>query len=1024
MLLSNGLALLRALCEEALSSTSPGVSADDPTRRRATTDQLLSRAPWILDACCGALDALLDSGGEFGNTREKPNGQFVSPYPSPANSDRSPRSPLNILSKTAAAPHSPPSPSTPSWPHQPAHPATECARFALATVASLLAYPVPWHMVRPSHVGCVGRYTRAALAGELRISSLTCLEELVTRARVLAGGTEEAEFLKVVGEAVVGAVEAAVAEKSGAICDNDDDDEGAARSARVAAVMRVFVAQHWYRAEASSTGATSFAADSPVRSPHDASTSTFRFPVETFLDLSLRFTSQQPPVEPLARTIDVWTALTDWLGGSGTSGGGSGSGTPVSTRRITSSPASTSSPRLPLTPLLGSPSSFSAAPPAPSSPRAELVYRPRLSSLLDILMYRVLSSLSSDPSALDDIDDAHPDATDGLTEWDELVSVWAGVVGKVAELYPGDALSRLSGAMTAIANEWERVAGNPVWDKRTRRLARDLRTVATGFGRVAHLFVAEFEGNFAATGQLIERFLVLVGVGVVGGWKKGAEAGKLYAALFSTLQLFTHWITLWQQNLSVMPQTQSAFVAIVTQCVTVAATALVSDAPENVLLSAGQLMSSIICSVRPASVDIVSVPEMQALALRLPELMSRWPVDVTKTVFKAFAGMYALGSTGRRIPDNEWQARQAAFVQFVGRFDGPLRELTPSSMPTLISDPAARTRLGHCFLVLVAITECVASEQTASREVVFAAVSLSLPVLARLLEEHGSADYDLLQQTLDTVLPLCEVFRRQIGADGIRMVMDIYMSLLNGGKLIAMMQQHKAAGQVLAKFFRLLTVVMEDGGKQFVQFVPHVVSFCLRDAWPKIAPGSTGMEVAVPAFYELVNRILYNQWRWFYPGTVAARTTSSTSPEMNTHEAEFVAFLRTLLAGIGSADPEVVVGSLRTLEQLSDTHKLFQKEALRSSGVLEEIWGSLAWMLVIGEKGFLKEDILSVLLKSMMVNKEVFDTRFIPTFITTKIPQFPSEQKAALSQYLSSINEPTQWLDAMNIVVVELGKWL
>ncbi|KXS09977.1 hypothetical protein M427DRAFT_38075 [Gonapodya prolifera JEL478] len=511
-LLHSSLALFRSLCEEALSSTPS--NGRDPSRRQMLTEQVLSRASWILESCCKSLDAILESSGVVLD----PSAHSQTPYPSPANSDKAPPSPL---SSWTGATSTTPTPTTTitRWEHPSSHSATQCAQISLSITAILLAYPVPWHLVRPEYVATIGRFAQL-MDGELAGGALACLEELVARVRLLAGTSEEVNFLKEVGQAVVGTVECAIIAREGGTQDVEDGNCGKIeRSARVASVLRAFVGQHWHRAETSSISA-------PVTSPllpNSSDSYSFQFPIEHFLDLLLRFTAQQPPVEPLAHSMDVWIALTDWLTGTACGSGGSAAGTPVSLRRSNpSSPASTI--RSPTSPLLPSPT---VAPPSPFSPRGELVYRPRLVSLFDILLQRVLASASSDPGALDRIDDAHPDTEDGLTEWDELISAWATVIGKIAELYPGDALSRLASAFAAVAGEWERCSTTgAVWDRRSKRLAKDLRTLATGFGRVSHLFVADFEANFAATGQLIEKFLSLL-AGVAGGWKRPAEAGKL-----------------------------------------------------------------------------------------------------------------------------------------------------------------------------------------------------------------------------------------------------------------------------------------------------------------------------------------------------------------------------------------------------------------------------------------------------------------------------------------------------------------
>ena len=103
----------------------------------------------------------------------------------------------------------------------------------------------------------------------------------------------------------------------------------------------------------------------------------------------------------------------------------------------------------------------------------------------------------------------------------------------------------------------------------------------------------------------------------------------------------------------------------------------------------------------------------------------------------------------------------------------------------------------------------------------------------------------------------------------------------DGDKMAQLLRMDDAGeAAILVGVIKILKIVIEEPNKQFYAYVPEIVKFANYHGAAVLESGSDIAEIARPAFLELVQSIIVNHWKHFFPITIGLSRPVSPDAEV------------------------------------------------------------------------------------------------------------------------------------------------
>ncbi|KAJ3292274.1 Exportin-6 [Borealophlyctis nickersoniae] len=664
------------------------------------------------------------------------------------------------------------------------------------------------------------------------------------------------------------------------------------------------------------------------------------FPLNEFLILLFKFTFSQPPSESYVACLHIWDTFLEYI---------------ISKKATSRDDAQT----------------------------AEYIrrYEDGLVSVAKEVGKRLQFTENGDQ--LRDIDDERDGEAE--SDWEKffrrLRSV--DVSAKTAELYPNqvllflfDSVIKHSDALLNIRDHGQAGALNDH--------ASDMIAVACIFGRLSHLFTADFESNVSSATSLLERFIGLLALPHIRNPTPFRNPELLGACrkllLFTCLALYIHWFAAYRAIVQQNEAEEAGFRGLLEPMVQLALSSLEDHA--DISLAASGLLCSITGTVKPNILDLPII--QQYLHVVHTESMS-YPHATKVNVYKFITYMYVLPFGN--VSDEEIRSRSSAFGEFSQGLFGPYQQLLASDLAHGPAQSKVKRQVRHAVEAMCAMMEAVGSEGTNAKEMVYSIVK---PVIRPTI----SREEDFIPETL-----------------------QLFLGILSRSGLKGALGTREGS-EILDKFVLVLDSLVGDTSKSFEGMLPSIIAFCTNELDECVQDENIPIDEARSHFYSLVHKILSHHWRFFFGSHVNRLIGRSTSDTL--HEDELRKLLQVIYKSFTTTNADIFRQNLSALQDLDSRYSMYSKDVFRETMLLTFVAQFLNCLLNKSHD-LLREDIIAGVTKMILADVPRFREQLVPSFISTRCAGMSHEQQVAVGNYLNSIQDSTNCPELLGLLVNDYG---
>ncbi|KAJ3055169.1 Exportin-6 [Rhizophlyctis rosea] len=581
----------------------------------------------------------------------------------------------------------------------------------------------------------------------------------------------------------------------------------------------------------------------------------------------------------------------------------------------------------------------------------------------------------------------------GENEWELYLRTSCDLV---ADLYPDGVLQSLFELFMKHSDLLFSARGQ-VPSEPVRYAALDLRAVLAVFGRVSHVFTANFRGGLSAATTIIERLLGILNVDGVRqpnsiAKSKASDAyEQLAVQTFSTLSVFIHWFELYRVEAVHNQADLAGFQRLLLPLINFSLDAMSSR--KNISNASSALLYSIASTVKP---DILAYDPISQYLTIVHSASISYPHTTMKNVYKFITAMYVLPHTGNAS------------------------ERVLGSSPAAMQKNEVKVPIRHTIDVMCAMMETVQSEGTQPKEIVHQSLAPLVRPTIQLVRVYAH-DHTILPLLLDFILQLFSSLRKQVTRDTnlLQDTLNLFLSMLKGNDLKRSILDGPG-NAVLDKFILIIGSLVGD--KAFEKMLPGIIHFLdVEICGQCIADESLGIDEIRSHFYEVLHQIVLQHSRWFFGSQVARMAGARSGGE--THEKELLGILNMIARTFQMSSMDVFRQNLLTLQDLDSKTKLYSKDVFKQSMLLPFI-EMLLDCLLGKSRDFLRDDLIAVLggmiLTDLALNIN-FLFQLIPAFITTRCGGMTLEQHKVLANYLQAIQDSQNCGELLNTVVNDYG---
>ncbi|OUM69485.1 hypothetical protein PIROE2DRAFT_2577 [Piromyces sp. E2] len=600
------------------------------------------------------------------------------------------------------------------------------------------------------------------------------------------------------------------------------------------------------------------------------------------------------------------------------------------------------------------------------------------------------------------------------TELDHFINICADIVLKLSELYPECVLQKLLGL---FFNDFQHMQSETTFHS-VKNYAKDMKLTLQCFGQIAYLFTAEFENNFPSTLQLIQQFMNALSTCMENEiYLKGHCFTKLCVQLYNTIRLQIHWMVKWHTLSQNDEKSMKEFMEFINGIVNLCIMGF-NDKCSDILMSASaSLLNSITSTLRPSKLLIQ--PSIQGYLSVLNNQSVKWPIPVKQQIYSAFVNIFTLPGLNQSPNENEWIERTKALSQFIEQFGNVYynqitQENFISSMEYMKDD--SRLLIIHTLTIFSAILKSVREESSNSKTVVFEVLKKYLPATFNLLQPYIN-DGEILLSIFDFLLNLFDTLQKQIGLTVISKTVNMFFSILNENQIQTIMFGDIKDADALIKFIQLLTVLAEDTSKTIYPLLPDIISYSINVIFKKCFANETPNLGRIQfSYYELIEKILINQWRYFFPNSLIKSMISKNTNTEQDHRNEFIDFLNIILYSFKGKDINCIKKNINTLNMLNEKCNIFSQDVFKDALMVNYL-DVLFEILLNKSLDFLRDDIIQIVYLIISNNFMLFTTNYIPHLLTSKCTNFSENQLGIINNYLNNIKDVQSCTENIYILV-------
>jgi hypothetical protein len=509
------------------------------------------------------------------------------------------------------------------------------------------------------------------------------------------------------------------------------------------------------------------------------------------------------------------------------------------------------------------------------------------------------------------------------TELDHFINICADIISKLSELYPECVLQKLLGL---FFNDFQCMQSETVFHA-VKNYARDITLTLQCFGRIAYLFTTEFENNFNSTFQLIQQFMHTLSTCMENEiYTNGNVFIKLCIQLYNTIRLQVHWMVKWYTVSQNDEKSMKEFMQFLDNLVNLCILGFNEKCSDILMSASASLLNSITSTVRPSKLLIE--PSVQGYLSVINNQSIKWSIPVKQQIYSAFFNIFTLPGLNQTPCENEWIERTKALNQLIDQFgDVYYNQINQEDFVSSMNYMKNETRLLiiHTLTIFSAILKSVREETSNSKTVVFEVLKKYLPSTFNLLQPYIN-DGEILLSIFDFLLNLFDSLQKQIGLPAISKTINTFFSILNEDQISSIMFGNKKDADALIKFIQLLTVLVEDTSKSIYPLLPDIISYSINVIFKKCFANETqNLERIQYSYYELIEKVLINQWRYFFPNSLIKSIINKNTNQQQDHKNEFIDFLNIILYSFKGKDINCIKKNINTLNLLNEKCNLFSQ---------------------------------------------------------------------------------------------------
>ena len=441
-----------------------------------------------------------------------------------------------------------------------------------------------------------------------------------------------------------------------------------------------------------------------------------------------------------------------------------------------------------------------------------------------------------------------------------------------------------------------------------------------------------------------------------------------------------------------------------------------SPAPEPVMLAAVQLVSQYGKTIQ--SPWLCELPCMTSLFPHLSVFLAGTPLTVQQVFYVAMSNSITTPFSRCEENDEIWSRSSQAYRGVIGQQVTLLLQKCEGAPPEML-----RAQIN----ILTAIAKSVESSTTKTRNfvalVVTPAFSPVLDLVGRLLQPLGamkspqsdpqawrvfSASLATARDGLEFVVSILTSFSKQIGTETCHASLQRLLGYFsNHASSLAI--SGSGGVMLLLKLLRLVTAMMSETTTRFRDVVPMVAGLCLEEIPNRVFTQFNDQENLAPAMadnlidlqkahYDLLHSLLNQHWKWFLNSDNVFQSEMTQMYFCKAMEVLLNCFQRQ------DVNPTIYRDNLNFFNDLQNSHKLY-KLPLFNQSMKPAFLDTLVKALVFRTHQSLQEELLLTIYGLAVDSMSEFYSSTLPLLIKSYNLGLSDEQIANLVASMGNVTD-------------------
>ncbi|KAI9141801.1 hypothetical protein BKA69DRAFT_1071285 [Paraphysoderma sedebokerense] len=652
------------------------------------------------------------------------------------------------------------------------------------------------------------------------------------------------------------------------------------------------------------------------------------------------------------------------------------------------------------------------------------IYKNGLLNLADVVL-GVIKSVNEGKWEGEGLDEMKGD-NESQSEYDQFLTPLVELIAKISDLFPNDVFGLTFPLLSSQVETYNQLGQviqvlesqpNESLKTQVAVFRKNINTLLRLYGRFSHHFIYDFEKMFEFGYTIFTKFLELSCDAMANKWWRNDEVAIILQNLLAAMKSYVSWLCNFRASIKTDASRQEVFDKVYSCVVEICVALILETNPQpqpHLLTTSSLLLHSITTTVRPES--LFSIPSFQRLMSELHVHSDRLPTQVKQKCYETVTNAILLPYYNRRTEEQKFDARMDMFKNWMS---GVVNEFVnvgvrcagvDSSKGEGYSSNYVRGTIQKTLSIFSVLARSLSSECNQSKAAFFEGIKPVLPITHTYLEIYMN-DNETLSIILEFYLTLFDSLRSKVPIEYTKNTLTLFLQLLNGNAIDKILMVGSSnAGDVVERFLQILKFIVDDATKSFEVFLPNIISYILNDLYPRLnlqRNETTAMSIIFPTYYTLIQKLLTNHWRFFFPTTSVQIMVSNGSIMQNKplskNEPEFIALCKCLVSAFQRSNIESFRLNLSILNGLNEGGgKLYYKDIFKSHIQLD-LLHVLFTALLSKTHDLLREEIIHTVVNIVRADIVGFHQKFLQLFIPTL--KVHHQHVLTLSNYLTCINE-------------------